>query len=80
MVSGAIRAGQRALLPLPAGPREVTVETIEVRRRRRGHAAEGEEAALYLAGVTAADLPRSLGGGGAVLDTEPLRGLEITEV
>ncbi|MFF9481735.1 hypothetical protein [Streptomyces sp. NPDC014733] len=78
VVSGAIRTGQRGLLPLPAGPREVTVKAIEVRRRRRDHAAEGEEAALYLTGVTAADLPRDLAAGGAVLDPGPLRGLEIT--
>ncbi|GAA3168450.1 MULTISPECIES: hypothetical protein [Streptomyces] len=79
VLSGAICSGQRARLPLPAGVRAVTVKTIEVRRRRRGRAAEGEEAALHLAGVTAADLPRDLAAGGAVLDTRPLRGLEITE-
>ncbi|MEU3713813.1 hypothetical protein [Streptomyces catenulae] len=78
VVSGAIRTGQRARLPLPTGPREATVAAIEVRRRKRGHAAEGEEAALYLDGVTAADLPRDLAAGGAVLDPGPLRGLEIT--
>ncbi|MGW1840746.1 hypothetical protein [Streptomyces sp. BBFR2] len=78
VTSGAIRTGQRGSLPLPTGPREVTVTAIEVRRRRRDHAAEGEEAALHLAGVTAADLPRDLAAGGTVLDTRPLRGLEIT--
>ncbi|TBO55867.1 hypothetical protein EYS09_30970 [Streptomyces kasugaensis] len=77
VTSGTVRVGQSAQLRLADGPRTVTVEAIDVRRRKRTGAAAGEEAGLYLAGFPAAEIPRVLGHGGAVQDDSALRGTEI---
>ncbi|MCB5910711.1 hypothetical protein [Streptomyces pinistramenti] len=78
MRSGTVRTGRQAEIALPGGPRAVTVEAIDVRRRKRERADAGEEAGLHLAGFTADDISRALGAGGAVQEDGPLRGVQIS--
>ncbi|GAA4206265.1 hypothetical protein [Actinocatenispora rupis] len=74
VTAGSVVVGQPARLLLPAGPLPVTVERIEVRRRRSVRADTGDEAALYLSGLA---MPTRPGSGGTVADPESLAGVEL---
>jgi selenocysteine-specific translation elongation factor len=78
VTEGTVVLGADAVALLPAGPREVTVRRIEVGRRKATVAGAGDQAGLYLDGLTAADLPTVPGAGGAVLDGAALAGVVVT--
>lgn len=56
----------------------MTVAGIEAKRRKRSVAVAGEEAGLYLDGITAADIPVVPGHDGSVQDNEAWRGSVVT--
>jgi selenocysteine-specific translation elongation factor len=78
VAEGTVVLGADAVALLPDGAREVTVRRIEVHRRKAVAAGAGDQAGLYLDGLTAADLPTVPGAGDAVLDGAALAGVVVT--
>ncbi|MGW1681535.1 hypothetical protein [Saccharopolyspora sp. NPDC002376] len=75
--SGQVQQGQDAVLHLPAGKHTVQVKSIDVRRRSAAVAGAGEEAGIYLDGVTANDLPLIPGGDGSRIDSDVVTGSKL---
>ncbi|BCJ35705.1 hypothetical protein Athai_32080 [Actinocatenispora thailandica] len=78
VVEGTVQVGAQAVIQLPDGPREVTVRRIEVGHRAATVAGAGDQAGLYLDGLTAANIPTAAGSGGTVIDGAALAGVVVT--
>ncbi|MER7082131.1 hypothetical protein [Saccharopolyspora kobensis] len=75
--SGQVQPGQDAVLHLAGDERAVRVKSIDVRRRSAAAAGAGEEAGLYLDGITARDLPTVPGGDGSLIDSDAVAGTRL---
>ncbi|MDA3643968.1 hypothetical protein LZ318_32860 [Saccharopolyspora indica] len=53
------------------------VKSIDVRRKSAAAAEAGEEAGVYLDGITARDLPTVPGGEGGLIDSDAVAGIRL---
>ncbi|GAA4535076.1 EF-Tu/IF-2/RF-3 family GTPase [Amycolatopsis samaneae] len=80
VTSGTVRVGQAAKITLEDQSRSVTVSRIEAQGKKRSSAAAGEQAGLFLGGLTMADIPTIPGNDGSIKDGDALSGASVVSV
>ncbi|MFE0024370.1 EF-Tu/IF-2/RF-3 family GTPase [Amycolatopsis sp. NPDC059021] len=80
VTSGTVRVGQAARITLDEQSRSVTVSRIEAYGKKRSSAAAGEQAGLFLGGLTMGDVPTMPGHDGSLKDGDGLAGAQVVSV